>query len=306
MAITNNRQSTIRLGELKKRELEQAKASRREGGGVAFRSVANKKGKDKGGQLKHPKAGEIVGQFPADFKRGPKLRSLSSGTLSAAYQKRQRRSAAAALMSREGISTATRFGAKLSPAGIATAASQKTANSASLEHTAQPQVAPATKAWMSLVAPSAVQSTEGAAPKTPAWMRLADSQRAESKERPLAVEKSIAHLQEQMTAARTTPKRRYASLEQTLRTNDARIHQEAGKIEKHIRSGEQAMRKLAPQGAPSRASLMQSMGSMSKEGLALLGLQQTVQQKAHVMELMSKITSARANMLKRMIQNVPV
>jgi len=62
--------------------------------------------------LSHPKAGEVVGEFPAKYKKTKDKPQPKENTLQVAAKRQQPRQAVAALMAKEGISTATKFGAR--------------------------------------------------------------------------------------------------------------------------------------------------------------------------------------------------
>jgi hypothetical protein len=63
-------------------------------------------------KLRDPKAGELVGQFPVGFDKAPRRPPRRQNTLNEATQRMRPRQAVAALMAKEGMSTATKFGTR--------------------------------------------------------------------------------------------------------------------------------------------------------------------------------------------------
>ncbi len=201
--------------------------------------------------LKHEKAGEVVGEFPSKYNKGQK-REKPKGTLEIAAKRQQPRQAVAALMAREGISTSTKFGS----------------------------VPGRDKAQES-------KSKEKAAEKRPAWMALAGDKPEDKQE--LGFEERIKRLREQQKELKSLNQfssslEGYSTLDTQLRSNDKRVLQEAGRLD--------------------RASFTQIKGSKESANIELMKKEMAMNQALNMqyLQLQDKLqrglTSLLSNLLK--------
>lgn len=152
--------------------------------------------------LKHEKAGEVVGEFPQRFDKGLTKQTLRRSALQVAKERQQPRQSAAALMAKEGISTATKFGSMLKKKPDEAAAEEKVEEA-----------------------------------KKPAWMMLAGDKNAEGDKQELGFSERIQRLRDQQKEMAALNKFSndidgYSSLDKHLRTNDKRVLMEAGRLER--------------------------------------------------------------------------
>lgn len=191
MATVNN--TPVRLRDLRDTTLPRDKSEVRA-------PTRRKKFEDK---LSHEKAGEVVGEFPAKFDKGLGKSTLKRSALVVATERQQPRQAVAALMAKEGISTATKFGAF-----------KKKSAADDLEE---------------------AKETAKSEEKKPAWMMLAGDKAENTQE--LGFAERIKRLRDQQKELKDLNKFSsdidgYSALDQHLRGNDRRVLDEAGKLER--------------------------------------------------------------------------
>jgi hypothetical protein len=206
--------------------------------------------------LKHEKAGEVVGEFPQKFDKGLTKQALRRSPVQVATERQQPRQAVAALMAKEGISTATKFGST----------SRKRD-------------------------PSEAQEERKIEERKPAWMMLAgDFADGASKDKAeLGFAERIKRLRDQQKELQSLNKFSnevdgYSSLEKHLRSNDKRVLDEAGRLE--------------------RASFVQVRGSKEQMNMELMKKEMAMNQALNMqyLALQDKLSRGMRNLLSNLLK----
>jgi hypothetical protein len=218
-------------------------------------------------RLSHPRAGQVVGEFPAKYEKTAERPQPRRRTLEVAAQRQQPRQAVAALMAREGISTATRHGARLEPAdAMPEGLSEKPKN-----------------AWASLLED---------APKAPAhFEKSASDQAMEARLKRLKSQEKELHSLEKF-AHDVDGRAAYSS---HLRQMDARVLKEAGRLERSstLAVGDAQQRNI---------ELMQKEMAMNQQlNLQYLQLQEKLQR--GLTSLLSNLLKVRSEATKSSISS---
>lgn len=187
-----------------------------------------RRGKEFGDILKHPKAGEVVGRFPTTFDKAPARQRLGTAPLQLARERQKPRSAVAALMAREGVSTSTKFSrrsVKMTSAGFGGRADKSRADDEVRTDTQQVGKGEANRNEL---------------PAQPVWMSLL-GEKAKHHEKPKdAIEAREQALQDKQQEIKAAEKFMgtiggYSELEKSMKQNDQRILAQAGKIDGGMR-----------------------------------------------------------------------
>jgi hypothetical protein len=223
--------------------------------------------------LKHDKAGEVVGEFPSKFDKGLGKQTLRKSPLKVAAERQQPRQAVAALMAKEGISTATKFGSlsKNASKGGGGASEAKKADDEE-------------------------QKVEA---KKPAWMKLAGD-RPEDKEE-LGFAERIQRLRDQQKELKDLNKFSndvdgYSSLQKHLSSNDKRVLDEAGRLE---RSSFASVRNSGDKQAMNMELMKKEMQMNQALNMQYLALQDKLQR--GLTSLLSNILKTRSEATKNAI-----
>ena len=188
-----------------------------------------RRGREFGDILHHPKAGEVVGQFPAKFDKAPARQRLGKAPLQLARERQKPRSAVAALMAREGVSTSTKFSrrsVKLTSAGFGGRAARAQGDDEARTETQQLD--------------KSGEANRNELPAQPVWMSLL-GEKAKHHDKPKdAIEAREQALQDKQQEIKAAEKFMgtiggYSELEKSMKQNDQRILAQAGKIDGGIR-----------------------------------------------------------------------
>lgn len=195
--------------------------------------------------LSHPKAGQVVGEFPAKYDKAPRKPEPKRNALQVAAERQRPRQAVAALMAKEGISTFTKFGRQISNA----AAAERTAKGQGAESAVfGAGAAGGQPAWMTLLdddkkSPAAASAarTSSSSANTFSLEPKSSEARAEAKAEERADIKSTAarlkRLEEQKAELSALQKFSdsidgYSTLEKYMKNQDTRVLKEAGRLER--------------------------------------------------------------------------
>lgn len=260
MAISVGNNQNYRLRELRNEQLGRTKGE----AGETRRPSRTTRRFDE--SMKNPKAGEVVGEFPAKYDRAPKRQQLRRDPLQVAKERSRPRSPVAALMARDGISTHTKMGAKF-------AARAKE---------------------------SQTKREEEKAAEQPAWMTLLDEAVAGDAEAKARLEKKKQEIK--AVDGFLDVVGGYSELEQSIRRNDERTLKEAGRVDRALQMGSAS---FSSSGGPKtkqeqQMSLMKAEMQMDQQlNMRYLALQDKMQKGYE--GLMSNIMKLRNDLAKEAI-----
>ncbi len=158
-------------------------------------------------RLSHPKAGQVVGEFPAKFDKTKDKPQLRRNPVEVAAERQRPRQAVAALMAKEGLSTFTKFGARFG-AGTSGPAEEKK----------EEQKVEQKAAWMTLLDDDGLKRAEKSASDRALEDRL----------------KRISDQQKELDSLNkfSTQIDGYSALSTQMKSQDQRVLREAGKLER--------------------------------------------------------------------------
>lgn len=255
MAVSVGQNQNYRLRDLRNEQLGKAKGE----GGAQRPSRTTRRFEE---TLKNPKAGEVVGEFPAKYDKAPQRQQLRRQPLLVAKDRSRPRSAVAALMAREGISTHTKLSSKW----------QKAARDE-----------------------RAKQAEQEKADEAPAWMALLDEVDPEAKARMEKKQREIKAVDGFLSTVGG-----YSELEQSLKRNDERTLAEAGKLDKALRASGSAVGQGPKTKQEQQMAIMKAEMAMDQQlNLHYLALQDKMQKGYE--GLLSNIMKIRNDLTKEAI-----
>lgn len=215
MAVSSPGGQTFRLRDLREAEVGRDKSELRPSSRRTQRFDESLKNK----------AGEVVGEFPAKYDKAPARFQAPKNLLVVAQKRQQTRSPVAALMAREGISTFTRLGVKIQTRREEMERDESEADTQKLSGRFWKPLADDAKLMKSVDRLMAEAGTSGSESDI-----VNSIQNIEDREQAILDKKNELKKLDGFMASVGG----YSMLENSMKQNDARILQEAGKMDRSL------------------------------------------------------------------------